>query len=92
MVSYKKKCSSKSFLNFRLSGTRLLIKWFPIKETCKLEVEDLLQKKILWGLLFSSLQRQGQSGQYNRILNLYRPIISYTSGCRVGDRSKASKH
>ena len=24
-------CSSKRFLNFRLSGTRLLIKWFLIK-------------------------------------------------------------
>ena len=32
MVSYKRKtCSSKSFLNFRLSSIRLLIKWFLIK-------------------------------------------------------------
>ena len=28
----KKTCSSKSFLNFRLSSTRLLIKWFLIKK------------------------------------------------------------
>ena len=34
MVSYKKTCSSKSFLNFRLSSTRLLIKWFLIKKKC----------------------------------------------------------
>ena len=27
-------CSSKSFLNFRLSSTRLLINWFLLKETC----------------------------------------------------------
>ena len=27
-------CRSKSFLNFRLSSTTLLIKWFLIKRTC----------------------------------------------------------
>ena len=32
MISYKKTCTSKSFLNFRLFSTRLLIKWFPVKE------------------------------------------------------------
>ena len=33
MVSYKKNvyCSSKSFFNFRLSSTTLLINWFLIK-------------------------------------------------------------
>ena len=34
MVSYKRTCSSKSLLNFRLSSTRLLIKWFLKKRTC----------------------------------------------------------
>ena len=38
MVSYKGTCSSKSFLNFRLSSTRLLIKWFLIKERVVLKV------------------------------------------------------
>ena len=32
VVSYKKTCSSKSFLSVRLSSTRLLIKWFLIKK------------------------------------------------------------
>ena len=31
-------CSSKSFLKFRLSGTRLLIKWFLIKKRVVLKV------------------------------------------------------
>ena len=31
-------CSSKSFLNFRLSSTRLLITWFLIKERVVLKV------------------------------------------------------
>ena len=35
MVSYKRMSSSKSFLNFRLSSARLLIKWFLIKRTCR---------------------------------------------------------
>ena len=38
MVSYKKAFSSKSFLNFRLSSTRLLIKWFLIKKHSVLKV------------------------------------------------------
>ena len=32
VVSYKKTCSSKGFLNFRLSSARLLLKWFLIKK------------------------------------------------------------
>ena len=32
MVSYKRTCSSKSFLNCRLTTTRLLIEWFLIKK------------------------------------------------------------
>ena len=32
VVSYKRTCSSKRFLNFRLSSARLLIKWFLIEE------------------------------------------------------------
>ena len=30
VVSYKKPCSSKSFLNFRLSSTKLVLNWFLI--------------------------------------------------------------
>ena len=36
MVFYKKTCSSKSFLNFRLSSSRMLIKWFLIKNVCNM--------------------------------------------------------
>ena len=63
-------CSSKSFLDFWQSSTRLLIKWFLINKTCSVHSNDIFylrvkatSLKIAFGeVLFPKFNRRGGGG------------------------------